>query len=189
MKIEKGKQPALVRTRRTGLARLTMVFLGLATLLLGVFVLWYCAGKWQIPRTREMVEVMLITSTLECYSRLNQGSLPNSWDDLININLAERSEEFSHGMKVRSSLEGNKASQLFLIQDIRRYRIAFGLGPEDIIMQKSDGPDFDILGPDGKPILLIAPTEGSSLIDLVHYRSCTRGIASVMKRYGKERND
>ena len=137
--------------------------------------LWY--GATQRRYSRELGDVDYIASALMEYARDNYGRLPEGWDDLVQSGNAERVKSSETSLMIyRDSAVGTRRG--VLIENVRKYRVAFRTGPEAI--ERMVDPD-GVYGHDGKLLSLIAPGAETVVGEDV-YRRFSFIIASTMKR-------
>ena len=155
-----------------------VIIAGIVLILLAVIVfLWLPLALKQERFTREFIDIQKISKALECYASKFEGHLPTSWDDLARTRIIELLDD-SKGFYIIEMPESISGGD-WTVSNRDKYKIAFGTAPETITIN-----DRDVVGADGKLVLLIAPV-GETLVGEDHYRWGTKEIALGMKKYAK----
>ena len=137
----------------------------------GVLSYFYRKGNRHIW---EREDVVSIARAIICYVE-RHGSMPSSWDDLIEAKIVRRFGE--------NSLEVLEISEQssWEVEDIRRYKVTFGPLREGL-----EAREHTLLDREGSAVYLISPRGDSYLPSLKLYEKSSWWIFMSLKKQQKD---
>ena len=134
-----------------------------------------------------MHDIWAIGAALVWYAEMNDGRFPTSWHDLVVVGIAERLDHRPNALEIRSVQTESLGHSTWTVADVRRYKLAFGIGPDEITIR-----DGQVRFRDGEHMLLIVPSDKPFVVSSWepwqgHYTQVTWAIAKAMKESSKKR--
>lgn len=145
-------------------------------------ILYYDYANDRRRWIRERYEVELLSEVLICYANHNNGCLPSQWDDLVSAGLAQPSLE-GYSITIYEKEFGSPVgavSRRGQIEDIKKYKVAFGSFPQNIKWIKAKA-----VHPNGLQMNLIISPSDETQIGLDTYLSRSEKIKYFMELAGR----